>query len=119
MSVNITVASTRSISPVGRWPVRNSSTSSSARPSTQPYVSVPGYSANRAPGMSSATSRPTSTGMYSSSVWWLTNVGTLIVGSTALRSVSLIISISWRAMPGLTAERCIRAHHSAKARLPS
>ena len=46
-------------------------------------------------------------------------MGTRIVGSTARRLVCAVISISLRAIPGLTAERCIRPHHSTNSRLPT
>jgi hypothetical protein len=49
---------------------------------------------NRAPGISAATARPSSTGTMRSSCMWVTSVGARIVGSTARRSVCVIISIS-------------------------
>ncbi len=73
----------------------------------------------RAPGISSATSRPHSTGTTRSPVTWRTSVGTRIVGRIARRLVCAVISISLRAIPGLTAERCIRPHHSTNSGLPT
>jgi hypothetical protein len=50
---------------------------------------------------------------------WTTIVGTRIVGRTSRRLVCVVMSISLRAIPGVTAERCIRPHHSTNSRLPT
>ena len=119
MSVNSTVASTRSGSGcvgAGRSGTPRRRRARADRPSRR----CPRRDTRRTarPGSATATSRPSSIGSRRSSVTCVTRVGTRIVGSTARRSVWLIISISCRAMPGLAAERCIRPHHSSNARLP-
>ena len=44
-------------------------------------------------------------------------MGTLIVGRMARRLVCAVMSISLRAIPGLTAERWSRPHHATKSGL--
>ena len=107
MSVNSTVASTRSSATSAWWPVRNSAISwkDARHGSTKWYMLRPGSSTYFAPGMWSATYLPCSGGIIGSSAWWTTRVGTRIVGSTARTSISATRGIMRATVPGLAARR--------------
>ncbi len=114
MSVNITVASTRSGSGTERAPVRNSSTSPSTASESpaQGTWSIPGSSTYRAPGICEASSSPARRLTTRSPCRWRTSVGTWIVGRMARTSMSRNISkICWT-IAGLAAVRSMRAVNS-------
>ena len=90
MSVNITVASTRSCSGVGRTPVRNSCTSSSTASASPTYGrwSLPGSCTSFARGCATPGRRSAPAAVYTSSRRWRTSVGTRIDGRIARTSMS-------------------------------
>ena len=113
MSVNSTVARTRSSATSAWCPVRNSATSwNEARQSgsTWGYQLRPGSSTYFASGMCSAMYLPFAGGLPTLSVCWTTSVGTRIVGRTARTSNSVMSGVMRASVLGLNARRSIRAH---------
>ena len=103
MSVNRTVASTRSACSVARAPVTNASVSARIGAGSPAHgkESMPRSSTNLAPGIRSATSRPPSIGTSRSPVRCITSVGTWIADSMPRRSSAPIHREYAASVPGL------------------
>src|SRR2546423_1777707 len=61
--------------------------------------------AERAPGVRVAIQRPSATFASRSPVWWMTSVGTMIVGRTARMSICVFMRKRAAAAPGLALRR--------------
>ena len=119
MSVNMTVASTRSSGRAWRVPVRNSSISSIAgsKSPVNGTWSSPSNSTRRASGICSAISRAPSMGATRSPLRCRISVGIRIVGRMSRTSISKSDAITALAIAGLALARWNRPHARCMSRI--